>query len=181
MTLAMSLGMSIGVRRTLWMMLGEVIGVASVAAAAVLGVAALLLKSPVLFEVLKYAGAIYLFYIAWGTATKIPHSLHSQNTSAYKTRSELAIQGFVTAVSNPKGWAFMVSLLPAFINESNPLAPQLLGLLLIIGLSEFVCMLIYATGGRSLAHLLQHGNNLKWMNRIAAGLIAFVGIWLLIS
>ncbi|ASM55958.1 hypothetical protein PNIG_b0353 [Pseudoalteromonas nigrifaciens] len=35
MTLAMTLGMSIGVRRTLWMMLGELLGVASVAVAAV--------------------------------------------------------------------------------------------------------------------------------------------------
>ena len=31
MTLAMTLGMSIGVRRTLWMMLGELVGVALVA------------------------------------------------------------------------------------------------------------------------------------------------------
>ncbi len=39
MTLAMTLGMSIGVRRTRWMMIGELIGVAIVAIAAVLGVA----------------------------------------------------------------------------------------------------------------------------------------------
>lgn len=39
MTLALSLGMSIGYRRTLWMMFGELIGVAVVAMAAVLGMA----------------------------------------------------------------------------------------------------------------------------------------------
>ena len=34
-------------------------------------------------------------------------------------------QGFFTAIANPKGWAFMVSLLPPFINPDLQLAPQL--------------------------------------------------------
>ena len=46
MTLAMTLGMSVGVRRTLWMMAGEVIGVALVAIAAVVGVASIMLNYP---------------------------------------------------------------------------------------------------------------------------------------
>ncbi len=44
MTLAMTLGMSVGVRRTLWMMVGEVLGVATVAIAAVIGVASIMLN-----------------------------------------------------------------------------------------------------------------------------------------
>ena len=39
MTLALSLGMTIGVRRTLWMMAGELVGVALVALATLAGVA----------------------------------------------------------------------------------------------------------------------------------------------
>ena len=39
MTLAMTLGLKVGLRRTLWMMLGEVFGVALVAVSAVMGAA----------------------------------------------------------------------------------------------------------------------------------------------
>ncbi len=46
MTLSLSLGMTIGLRRTLWMMYGELIGVGSVAAASVVGVATLALQYP---------------------------------------------------------------------------------------------------------------------------------------
>ena len=53
MTLAMTLGMSVGVRRTLWMMVGEVLGVATVAIAAVIGVASIMLNYPDLFAFLK--------------------------------------------------------------------------------------------------------------------------------
>ena len=56
MTLAMTLGMSIGVRRTLWMMLGELVGVALVAIAAVLGVASIMLNYPQVFDILKWVG-----------------------------------------------------------------------------------------------------------------------------
>lgn len=63
MTLALSLGMQFGYRRTVWMMLGEVVGVGLVALSAVLGVAAIMLKFPWMFTVMKTAGAAYLFYI----------------------------------------------------------------------------------------------------------------------
>ncbi|HCL11856.1 MAG TPA: threonine transporter RhtB, partial [Alteromonas sp.] len=56
MTLAMTLGMSIGVKRALWMMLGELTGVGLVATLSAVGVAALLLNYPDVFTLFKYAG-----------------------------------------------------------------------------------------------------------------------------
>lgn len=64
MTLALTMGMSIGLRRTLWLMLGELIGVGLVAGASGLGVAAVLLQYPALFEVLRYGGGAYLAYVS---------------------------------------------------------------------------------------------------------------------
>ena len=69
MTLAMTLGMSIGVRRTMWMMIGELIGVAIVAIAAVFGVAGIMLNYPDVFEVLKWIGGGYLAYIGVNTVS----------------------------------------------------------------------------------------------------------------
>jgi threonine/homoserine/homoserine lactone efflux protein len=63
MTLAMTLGMSVGIRKTLWMMLGEVLGVATVAILSVVGVASLMLNYPGLFSWLKVLGGAYLIYL----------------------------------------------------------------------------------------------------------------------
>lgn len=63
MTLALTLGMSVGYRRTLWMMIGELAGVALVSVSAVLGIAAVMLNYPWLFTVLKFAGGAYLLYL----------------------------------------------------------------------------------------------------------------------
>ncbi|WP_457934635.1 LysE family translocator [Pseudoalteromonas sp. SCSIO 43210] len=178
MTLAMTLGMSIGVRRTLWMMIGELLGVASVAIAAVLGVASVMLNYPDAFAILKWVGGAYLIYIGvnmWRAKGKM--SIDTSKPSDV-SRPSLFTQGFVTAIANPKGWAFMISLLPPFISVEHAVAPQLLVLLSVIMVSEFVCMLAYATGGKSLRLFLSRGDNIKWMNRIAGSLMAAVGIWL---
>jgi homoserine/homoserine lactone efflux protein len=178
MTLAMTLGMSIGVRRTLWMMIGELLGVASVAVAAVLGVASVMLNYPDAFAILKWVGGAYLIYIGvnmWRAKGKMSINTHSPSDVS---RQSLFAQGFVTAIANPKGWAFMISLLPPFISVQHAVAPQLLVLVLVIMISEFVCMLAYATGGKSLRLFLARGDNIKWMNRIAGSLMMLVGAWL---
>ena len=77
------------------------------------------------------------------------------------------MQGFVTAIANPKGWAFMISLLPPFIDSSQPLTLQLTLLVAIIMTFEFICMTIYATGGKGLKRLLSQANNIQVMNRIS--------------
>lgn len=179
MTLAMTLGMSIGVRRTLWMMIGELLGVASVAIAAVLGVASVMLNYPDAFAILKWVGGAYLIYIGvnmWRAKGKM--SVDTSKPSDV-SRKSLFTQGFVTAIANPKGWAFMISLLPPFISVEHAVAPQLLVLLGVIMTSEFLSMLAYATGGKSLRLFLSRGDNIKWMNRIAGSLMGLVGIWLI--
>jgi len=180
MTLALTLGMSIGVRRTMWMMYGELLGVAVVAVAAVLGVAALMLKFPAIFSVFKIVGALYLAYLAvqmWLSKGKMAIS-HNREMTSTASRKGLFMQGVITAIANPKGWAFMISLLPPFINPEKPIAVQLTFLVAIILVSEFMCMMLYATGGKSLGLLLAKAENVRLMNRISGTLMMGVALWL---
>lgn len=181
MTLAMTLGMSVGVARTMWMMLGEVVGVATVAILAVLGVAGLMLNYPLVFAWFKWIGGAYLIYL--GIKMWLSKSDLSNQEIAKEQLSPINLisQGYITAVANPKGWAFMVSILPPFISIDKPIALQFTILLIIIMISEFICMMIYASGGKGLKSILKRDNNVVWLNRIAGSLLAMVGIWLAVS
>ena len=184
MTLALTLGMAIGVRRTLWMMAGEVVGVGLVALAAVLGVAAFMLQYPAAFQVFKYLGGAYLAYLGvqmWRSGGRLVALEQDAANARQITRRALWMQGFVTAVANPKGWAFCIALLPPFIHQQQPLIPQLALMLVIIVVLETLCMLIYASGGRTLSKLLHKGENVRLMNRIAGTLMLGVGAWLALS
>lgn len=180
MTLAMTMGMTIGVRRALWMMAGELIGVALVAILAAVGVAALLLNYPTAFNAFKIMGGLYLGFIGvqmWLSRGKMAIKTDVSNDKP-ASRAELAVQGFMTAVSNPKGWAFFVALLPPFLSRDSSLFNQLLILVSIILVLEFMCLLIYASGGVTLRSILMKNSNVRVMNRIAGSLMLGVGVWL---
>jgi len=181
MTLAMTLGMSIGLKRTFYMMAGELVGVGIVALSSVVGVATIMLKYPDIFTVFKYVGGAYLGYLGvqmWLSRGKMAVSTCNAEKSFSISNKALVIQGFVTAIANPKGWAFFISLLPPFINQTQPLVPQISVLLFIILSLEFICLIIYASGGSTLRKFLQKSDNVKLMNKVAGTLMIGVGVWL---
>lgn len=179
MTLAMSLGMSIGLRRTFYMMMGELLGVAIVAFSSVIGVAAVMIQYPDIFSVFKYMGGVYLGYLGvqlWRSRGKM--ALCKTPSTLTITNSSLALQGFITAIANPKGWAFFIALLPPFIRQEYPLIPQISVLLFIILSLEFICLVLYASGGNTLRAFLQKSDNVRLINKIAGTLMLGVGVWL---
>ena len=184
MTLAMSLGMSIGLRRTFYMMFGELVGVGIVALSSVIGVATIMLQYPNVFMIFKYIGGAYLVYLGiqlWMSRGKMSMSACQNTKSFTMTNKALVMQGFFTAIANPKGWAFFIALLPPFIDNSQPLFFQIFVLITIILILEFICLNIYATGGSSLRKFLQSRDNVKLLNKVAGTLMLGVGIWLAIG
>ena len=63
---ALSLGMSIGFKRTLWMVLGEQFGVIQLGLLVGFGLVAVILKVPAVFFWIQLLGGIFLIWIAWG-------------------------------------------------------------------------------------------------------------------
>lgn len=182
MTLSLSMGMSIGIKKTFYMMYGELLGVGLVATSSVIGVATIMLKYPTIFLVLKYGGGAYLIYLGiqmWLSRGKMAINLDECNYSISK--KNLAIQGFITAIANPKGWAFFIALLPPFIDDSLPMTSQLIVLIFVILLLEFTCLIIYATGGKTLRKLLQNSSNVRMINKVAGSMMMAIGVWLALS
>ncbi|RXJ86277.1 LysE family translocator [Arcobacter sp. CECT 8985] len=183
MTLSLSMGMSIGLKKTFFMMAGELIGVGIVATLSVIGVATIMLKYPEFFVVLKYVGGAYLGYLGvmmWLSKGKMALNFE-KNCQFDISKKSLVSQGFITAIANPKGWAFFISLLPPFIDNKLPMASQLPVLILIILVLEFSCLMIYAIGGVTLRKLLQNSSNVRLINKIAGSLMILIGIWLAMS
>lgn len=83
---------------------------------ATIGLSALLVKSAVLFSIVKYLGAIYLIYLGI-------KSLLTKNTDTKNTKNnELAnpfLQGLLTNLLNPKVAIFFLTFLPQFVAQSD--------------------------------------------------------------
>ena len=178
MTLAFTLGLSIGYKRTLWMMLGELSGVATVFAATFWSLGWLLSRDPVYFQVISFIGGIYLLYLAIRLFNETPEDLKARRLDETHTGA-LVLLGYGTAVSNPKGWAFLMALLPGFVQNNAALYPQFVAMLIIMLSTEFIAMTTYATGGQWLAKRLADTKGLMNANRVAATMLGLAGLWVL--
>ncbi|WP_372966334.1 LysE family translocator [Marinobacter sp.] len=147
---------------------------------AALGLAALLQNTPVLYHVVRLAGAAYLLYLAWrfltldATASQRSETLSGTPSNQYLRSFS---QGVLTNLLNPKSLIFCSVLLPQFINPEQDVAFQftLLGLILVcIGLGFD---LVYSVmGGRFSAFTASRRGMQKAQNRIVAGLLAAIGL-----
>ena len=178
MTLAFTLGLSIGYRRTLWMMLGELSGVASVFTATFWSLGWLLSRDPIYFQIVSFIGGVYLLYLAFQLFRETPEAIESRDLKKTHPMA-LAALGYVTAVSNPKGWAFLMALLPGFVSMDTALVPQFMIMMGIMLTTEFVSMTAYATGGQWLASRLSSSKGVLNANRVAASMLTLAALWVL--
>ena len=180
MTLAFTLGLSQGYRQTLWMMWGELAGVATVVSTCVLLLAWIQSLSDLYFTMLALAGGGYLFWIAYRLWTQAAKFDRREAQSRLTPRALLTL-GYVTAVINPKGWGFMIALLPGFMSVDYSTPQQLATFLGVMLPSELLSMTLYATSGSGLRRFLRTDQHLANLNKVAAALMMLVVLLMLIN
>ena len=137
--------------------------------AAVLGLSAIIAKSAFLFDVVKYIGAAYLFYlgITAFTTKAVPecYNTSAANNLAVTDNNSWSVftQGVLANVLNPKTVIFYLTFLPQFVNQAKPMIPQLilLGALLVILSLIWFAFLAYAFG-----HIRKYFDNPVFKSRM---------------
>lgn len=113
-----STGLFLGARASVAAALGCTLGIVPHLLASVCGLSMLLHMSALAFQLIKYAGACYLLYLAWGM-------WRDQGTlsfsTAEKTGSPATIvrRGFLINILNPKLSIFFLAFLPLFVSEGS--------------------------------------------------------------
>jgi len=110
------------------------------ALAAAFGLSQLFLVVPVAYDVVRYAGAAYLLYLAWkafrapGLASGAPVTDRERFTAATVFR-----QGLLTNLLNPKMALFVLALFPQFVQpEAGAVALQIMVLATLLNLIGLV-------------------------------------------
>ncbi|ENO84709.1 LysE family translocator [Thauera linaloolentis] len=138
-----STGLVQGRVASIYASLGCTAGIIPHLAATILGLAAVMHTSALAFQLLKYAGVAYLFYIAYATwrdkaAFSIDGSISRSSTSS------IVVKAFLLNILNPKLTIFFLAFLPQFVSPSatQPLA-QLLLLSAIFMIMTFAVFCVY--------------------------------------
>ena len=167
-----------GPRRAMGTMAGLLSAVLLCLIASALGLGALLKASPKLFDVLRYAGAIYLIWLgikAWRTPAMEGDIAHAPRGSGWA----LYGSGLLTGLSNPKLIIFAAALFPQFIDTRGGFATQLAILVLTFVVIECIWYAVYALGGHGIARYLAPAARQRLFNRLTGGIfIGFGGVLL---
>lgn len=175
--LMVSNSLNYGILRSAPAFLGGVSASVILLSASALGLGALLLASERLFTLLKFAGALYLFYLAWRSwreagqigAGALPGEQQVPGFRAMFWRA------FALGASNPKDILFFAAFLPQFIAADRALLPQLLLMILTWAGADLVCKLGYGLTARGAARFITSGRSRAWFNRVTAGIFASAG------
>jgi threonine/homoserine/homoserine lactone efflux protein len=146
-----------------------------------LGVAVVLAQHPVAFDVIRYAGAGYLLWIAYSTLTTPLSALASDA----RQRSALAAfrDGALVNLFNPKVIVFMFAFLPPFVRPENgsPLLQLfILGMIFNAGGTAVNCA-VALYSGKIAGALVSNLNFRKWFSRISAGLFMLLAARLMLE
>jgi len=177
-----SAGLTQGRRASLFASIGCTLGIVPHLLATVLGLAAVMHTSALAFQLLKYAGVAYLFYLA--VATWRDRSAFALQPVQGRTGAlGLVVKAFLLNILNPKLTIFFLAFLPQFVepNATSPLL-QLLGLSAVFMGMTFGVFVVYGL----LAHafrkaVIESARVQAWLRRGFAAAFAGLGAQLAAS
>ena len=170
-------GLFLGWRAGIAAALGCTAGILPHLTACILGLSALLHMSAVVFQTVKCVGAAYLLYLAW-TMWRQTGEIKLNSHSSRRGLAQIAIQGFLINILNPKLSIFFLAFLPLFISPYS-VSPtmDLLLLSMVFMAITFVIFVIYGLTADSVRkYVIGSPKAVIWMQRSFAATFTVLGL-----
>ena len=163
-------GVNFGFRRTIPHMFGIGAGFFSLLIAIGVGLGALLVAFPAVYTALKFAGGLYLLWIAYKIGT---------SRTLSKAEGGARPMGFLGATAfqwvNPKAWVMAVTAMATYTDPERYLASvAIVGL--VFAAVNVPSVSTWAGFGSVLRDWLSHPARLKWFN-ITMALLLVLSLW----
>ncbi len=176
----MSNSLNSGFRRSIWGILGQQVALVIHILVVALGVGVLVSNSPVIFNVIRYAGAAYLVYLGIRQFLHKP-DLDEEKVEDKKNESALSMfqRGIWVNLLNPKAIVFFLAFMPQFIRPNEPLLQQYVVLAAtVIAIDIMVMWFFFAMAARTFQRFTHDRRGQIILNRIFGCLFVLVGILL---
>ena len=167
-----------GLLRSLWSIAGILLAALCLMAAAVLGVAGLLLANAAVLQILKLVGAVYLIWIGLGLWRKREAAVPIGGSRPAPAPALLR-RAFLVAMSNPKAILVYLAVFTQFVDPEAGLTEQLLVLVPTAQAITAMIYLGYCAAGSGIGRLLKTARRRVAFNRATGGLYCACGAGLL--
>lgn len=149
------------------------------------GIGILIAESPLLYNVIKYAGVAYLFYVGVGSIISSFKKTSSIQMDYSRLTNQITplnafMQGFLTNLLNPKVALFLISLFSQFIDPNTPIFVRIeyAAINWIIALAWFLTLSYLVTAQKLLGKINQFR---LYIDRVMGGVLTLLGLKLLLA
>ncbi|WP_460795642.1 LysE family translocator [Microbacterium sp. GXF0217] len=180
----MSNALNEGWRRAIWGVIGQQLALVVHVVIVAAGVGLLVARSPLLFDIVRYAGAAYLVYlgIRMILAKPTPQADAEQLPRVRESTWSMVRRGFWVNLLNPKAIVFFLAFIPQFIRLDQPALPQYLILITTVVVVDVIVMwFFFAAAAGPFRRLTRTPRGQRTLNIVfgalflaVAGLLLFV-------
>ncbi len=173
----LAIGIGRGFKASVAAAFGCTMGIVPAAIASIIGLAALLHTSALAFQMIKYLGVAYLFYMAWKVLKDDSVMEVSENKEEVGF-ARLAMTGTLLNILNPKLSLFFLAFLPQFVSpDTVNVTALLIWLALVFMVMTFVVFVVYgAFASYARYYVIQRPSVMKWIKRCFAATFGFFGV-----
>ena len=168
-----SYSMNYGVQKCIWAALGDVTANFIQATLVIFVLGSFFSDNPNFLNSFKWAGIIYLIYLAYDVYKNKPKDVNSNNISE-KSIFSFYKDGFLVAGTSPKAWAFFPFIFPQFIDFSSNYVIQFFILITTYCVLDFLSLIGYAILAKKLIVWIKA--NPKVINTISACVLLIIAI-----
>ena len=165
--------MNYGVKRCIWTALGDVSANIVQGTLVIFVLGSFFLNNPDFLNTLKWAGVLYLFYLAYDVYKTEPGNPDEKNITK-KSLFSFYRDGFIVAGTSPKAWAFFPLIFPQFIDFNSNYLIQFLILITTYVVLDFLSLMAYAIAANKLIIWIKA--NPKVINTISACVLIVIAI-----
>jgi threonine/homoserine/homoserine lactone efflux protein len=178
-----STGLLHGTRASMVASFGCTLGIVPHLLAAVLGLAAVLHASALAFQVLKFAGVLYLLYLAYATWRDKAAFAVDASSARHADAWGLIVKAVLLNILNPKLSIFFLAFLPQFVSpETSAPLRQMLGLSAVFMAMTFAVFVVYGLLANAFRKAVIESPRVQaWLRRSFAGAFAGLGVNLALS
>ncbi|WP_243225486.1 LysE family transporter [Microbacterium sp. CIAB417] len=178
----MSNALNEGWRRAIWGVIGQQLALIVHVVIVAAGVGLLVSRSPLLFDIVRYAGAAYLVYLGIRMILAKPASAEDGSVAPRPAESRWSMlrRGFWVNLLNPKAIVFFLAFIPQFIRLDQPALPQYLILITTVVVVDVAVMwFFFAAAAKPFRRLTRTSRGQRTLNTVFGALFLAVAALLL--
>ena len=173
-----SYSINYGVKKCIWSASGDIIANFVQATLVIFVIGSFFLDHPKVLNIFKWAGIIYLLYLAYDIYKSRPKDISKSNNIS-KSNFSFFKDGFLVAGTSPKAWLFFPFIFPQFIDFNSNYIIQFFILITTYVVLDFLSLIGYAMLAQKLIIWIKA--NPKTINTISASVLVFIALIIIVT